>query len=183
MEDAIKKFLDLAGLTEYNTKITAFISGAIDTAKTAVKDELIGGASGTYDTLKEIETYITEHQSEYEALMALVNNNVTKEEFSKEIAKIATNTAAIAKLNGEEETEGSVKYTAKSYADTAKSEAEASANSYTDTKAASTKTEAIEGAKTYTDSVKSTLEAKIEGLDIPKVDAISTEEIDALFED
>lgn len=164
MEDAIQKFLDLAGLKEYHTKITEFINGAIDAAKTAVKDDLIGGASGTYDTLKEIETYITEHQSEYEALMALVNNNVTKEEFSKEIAKIATNTAAIAKLNGEEETEGSVKYTAKSYA-------------------ATTKTEAIEGAKTYTDSVKGDLEAKIDGLDIPKVEAISTADIDALFED
>lgn len=183
MEDAIKKFLDLAGLTEYNTKITEFINGAIDAAKTAVKDELIGGADGAYDTLKEIETYITTHKEEYQALMALVGDKVTQEDFEAEIAKIATNTAAITKLNGEEETEGSVKHTAKSYADTAKSEAEASANSYTDTKAATTKTEAIEGAKTYTDGVKSDLEAKIEGLDIPKVEAISIEEIDAFFAD
>lgn len=102
-------------------------------------DNLIEDAPAAYDTLKEIGDYIATHQDEYTALQALVGNKVTKEEgkglstndFTDELKTkleelydkttldgkistlqrgIDTNTQAIAKLNADENTEGSVDY-------------------------------------------------------------------------
>ena len=105
-------------------------------------DGLMQDAPETYNTLKEIGDYITSHTSEYEALLAISNNKVDKvkgkqlstEDFTTELktkleqlytkaqidglfdtanGKIDANTAAIAKLNGNAETEGSVDYKVK----------------------------------------------------------------------
>ena len=50
--------------------IVEYVTGKID--------ELIGGASGTYDTLKEIENYIREHEDVADAMNAAISNKVDK---------------------------------------------------------------------------------------------------------
>lgn len=51
----------------------------VNQAITNAKSEILGGAGEDYDTLKEIETWVTEHQDLYEALISGI---VTKEEIS-----------------------------------------------------------------------------------------------------
>lgn len=55
------------------------------------KSEIIGGADQDYDTLKEIETWITTHQDVYQALVSTVAQKATKEELEA-YAKIAETT-------------------------------------------------------------------------------------------
>lgn len=109
-------------------------------------DNLIQDAPEAYDTLKEISDYIATHQDEYTALQTLVGDKVTKEEgkglstndFTNELktkleqlydkaaldgkfstlqGSVDANTAAIALLNGNESTAGSVDYKIKQAVD------------------------------------------------------------------
>ena len=45
-----------------------------------VKSDILGGASDAFDTLKEIESYINEHNDEYQALLKISANKVDKVE-------------------------------------------------------------------------------------------------------
>lgn len=120
-------------------------------------DGLMQDAPETYNTLKEIGDYITSHTSEYEALLAISNNKVDKvqgkqlstEDFTTELktkltelytkaqidglfttanGKIDANTAAITKLNGNSETEGSVDYKVKQASDALQTQVTANKN-------------------------------------------------------
>lgn len=62
--------------------IVEYVTGKID--------ELIGGASGTYDTLKEIEDYISEHQDVAEAMNAAIGDKLSKKETAAAVSKWAT---------------------------------------------------------------------------------------------
>lgn len=53
-----------------------------------LKSEILGGAGEDYDTLKEIEEWINEHEDVYEGLIATLGTKATKEE----IADMATKT-------------------------------------------------------------------------------------------
>ena len=53
------------------TSLRTELLGAIDTAKAAVKSEVLGGASAAYDTLKEIEDLLKSNDSIVAALQAL----------------------------------------------------------------------------------------------------------------
>ena len=148
--DQVLQVADNKTLTQVVTELLASIATkASDTEfqqyKTAF-DGLMQDAPDTYDTLKEIGDYITTHQTEYEALLAISGNKVDKvpgkglstEDFTTELktkltelytkaqidglfttanGKIDANTAAIAKLNGNSETEGSVDYKVKQASD------------------------------------------------------------------
>ncbi len=56
----------------------ADVTTEINTAVSAAIDGLIGGAPGTYDTLKEIADYLETHESEYTALVETVGGKVDK---------------------------------------------------------------------------------------------------------
>lgn len=72
LSEALAKILDsITGLPN-NEAMTTAIGNAID--------ELIGGAPETYNTLKEIADYITEHGTAAAALTAEVGKKVDKEE-------------------------------------------------------------------------------------------------------
>ena len=55
------------------------VKAAIDAVSTKV-DNIIEDAPEAYDTLKEISDYISTHETEYEALLAISNNKVDKVE-------------------------------------------------------------------------------------------------------
>lgn len=56
----------------------ADVTDEISTAVSAAIDDLIGGAPGTYDTLKEIADYLETHENEYTALVKTVGGKVDK---------------------------------------------------------------------------------------------------------
>lgn len=70
---------------DLNTAIDGVIKGdevqsMIDTSVQTAIDNLIDGAPGTYDTLKEIADYLATHQNEYTALVETVAGKVDKVE-------------------------------------------------------------------------------------------------------
>lgn len=74
-----------ASTEDLNNAIDGVIKGTevqsmIDTTVQAAIDDLIDGAPGTYDTLKEIADYLETHQDEYTALVQTVAGKVDKEE-------------------------------------------------------------------------------------------------------
>lgn len=82
--------------------VTTEISDAIDSAKdeletkiTSIKSEILGGAGEDYDTLKEIEQWISEHQDLYEALIAAT---ATKEYVDDAIKDFVTDSDVDTKL-------------------------------------------------------------------------------------
>lgn len=60
---------------------TADVSTLIAAAKTEVKSEIIDGAPGAYDTLKEIADYLATHEDEYTALVTTVAGKVSQTAF------------------------------------------------------------------------------------------------------
>lgn len=160
--DQVLQVGDNKTLTQVVTELLASIGEKASNTefqqyKTAF-DGLMQDAPDTYDTLKEIGDYITSHQSEYQALLAISGNKVDKEEgkglstedFTTELktkleqlytkaqidglfttanGKIDANTAAITKLNGNAETEGSVDYKVKQASDALQSQVTANKNS------------------------------------------------------
>ena len=183
MAEVTKQYLDYAGLQTYDEKIKAFAQSVAD----KVKNDIIDGADGAYDTLKEIETYITTHKSEYEALQALVGNKVTKEELATEVARIlaletktTTLEETVNKLDGTAEVEGSVK---KQIA-TAKADVEGQITALEEG-AVKDNADAIDAlekgaVKTNTDAIAA-LKSKVEGLEGVTIEAIPTSQINALF--
>lgn len=74
-------------LAQALTNIFAAVSKAqtsedVQAAANKIKDDLIGGASGAYDTLKEIEEYIEKHGEEAAALLNSLGEKASKEEFN-----------------------------------------------------------------------------------------------------
>lgn len=74
-----------ASTEDLNTAIDGVIKGTevqsmIDTSVQSAIDNLIDGAPGTYDTLKEIADYLATHQNEYTALVETVAGKVDKVE-------------------------------------------------------------------------------------------------------
>ena len=68
---------------------------------TNLKSEILGGAGEDYDTLKEIEEWIEEHQDLYQALIATVSQKATKEEVNTDITTVTNhvNTEMAKKAN------------------------------------------------------------------------------------
>lgn len=64
--------------TSTNPVQNKIVKAAIDAVSTKV-DNIIDDAPEAYDTLKEISEYISTHETEYEALLAISNNKVDKE--------------------------------------------------------------------------------------------------------
>ena len=151
-------------------------------------DGLMQDAPDTYNTLKEIGDYITSHTSEYEALLAISNNKVDKvpgkqlstEDFTTELktkltelytkaqidglfttanGKIDANTAAIAKLNGNSETEGSVDYKVKQASDALQTQVTVNKTAIDEIKNGSTGI--LAQAKSYTDTKVGEVDAKV----------------------
>ena len=59
----------------------------LQTKLTNLKSEILGGAGEDYDTLKEIEEWVKEHQDLYEALISTVAQKATKEEVESKADK------------------------------------------------------------------------------------------------
>jgi len=69
--------------TTYSSdKITKVLAEQITLAKQAVKDELINGAPGTYDTLKEIADYIAQDKDALAAITNALNNKLSVDSFT-----------------------------------------------------------------------------------------------------
>lgn len=71
---AIKKYLSLDGLSEYN----ALIKEEISNATTKVKNDLLNGAGSAYDTLKELGDLIDANVDAIDALEAVAANKADK---------------------------------------------------------------------------------------------------------
>lgn len=52
---------------------------------TNLKSEILGGAGEDYDTLKEIETWITEHQDIYQGLISTISNKANTDYVNSEV--------------------------------------------------------------------------------------------------
>ena len=164
----VKEFLDYEGLKTYDGKIKEFAQEVAD----KVKNDLIDGAPGTYDTLKEISEYISTHKSEYEALEALVGDKAAKSDLQDAVDRILavetktdTLETTVNKLDGGVEDEGSVK---KQIAD-AKTETEA-------------KITTLENGQVATNASDITdLKGRVDTLETSAPIAISTEKITQLF--
>lgn len=61
----------------------------VDSKIANVKSEIIGGAGEDYDTLKEIETWVSTHQGLYEGLVAGIAEKATKTELNDAIEGLA----------------------------------------------------------------------------------------------
>ncbi|NDO19440.1 hypothetical protein FMM68_07190 [Lachnospiraceae bacterium MD329] len=117
-ENTTVEFLNFAGLSAYDAKIKAFAQAIADKIKT----DIIDGAPETYDTLKEISTYIASHKDEYSDLTAIVGDKAAQSDLTAAVnrivaleASIATNTTDIDIL---ENKLVDIEQDAKSYTDT-----------------------------------------------------------------
>ena len=181
--DQVIQASDNKTLATVVTELLASIASKADNSEfqsyKSAFDGLMQDAPDTYDTLKEIGDYITSHQDEYEALLAISGNKVDKvpgkqlstEDFTTELktkleqlytkaqidglfttanGKIDANTAAITKLNGNSETEGSVDYKVKQASDTLQAQITTNKNSIDAINNSSTGI--LAQAKAYTDT-------------------------------
>lgn len=71
---AVKKYLSLEGLSEYD----ALVKEEIANAATKVKNDLLNGAGGAYDTLKELGDLIDVNVDAIDALEAVAANKADK---------------------------------------------------------------------------------------------------------
>lgn len=101
MATDIKKFLDQAGVSTLWSAVAAEVQKIDDKAQQNAT--AIDGLSRRVDSLEKGTYDDTE-------VRGLIDTN--KDEIEKNAGNIAANTAVLAKLNGEESVEGSVKYTA-----------------------------------------------------------------------
>lgn len=85
---AVKAAIDavVASLEDYAT------TSEMESAIAAAKSEIIGGAGEDYDTLKEIEEWVEEHQDLYEALVNGLSTKATTDYVDGELAKKADKT-------------------------------------------------------------------------------------------
>ena len=80
----------LGGVAAASYAKTADMNSAIEAAKSAVKDELIDGAPGAYDTLKEIADYIAEDKTGAAAMNEAIAGKLGKTETAAAAAKLTT---------------------------------------------------------------------------------------------
>lgn len=80
----------LGGVAAASYAKTADMNSAIEAAKSAVKDELIDGAPGAYDTLKEIADYIAKDKTGAAAMNEAIANKLGKTETAAAAAKLTT---------------------------------------------------------------------------------------------
>lgn len=80
----------LGGVAASSYAKTADMNSAIEAAKSAVKDELIDGAPGAYDTLKEIADYIAEDKTGAAAMNEAIAGKLGKTETAAAAAKLTT---------------------------------------------------------------------------------------------
>lgn len=73
----------------------------VDSQILAAKDEIIGGAEGTYTTIKDIQGYIQEHQEVFEALNSSVYGKANKSYVDEELDKKADKSWVNNKLDTE----------------------------------------------------------------------------------
>lgn len=71
---AVKKYLSLEGLSEYD----ALIKEEISDATNKVKNDLLNGAGSAYDTLKELSDLIVDNQDAIDALEAVASGKADK---------------------------------------------------------------------------------------------------------
>lgn len=67
-------------LTEHQSLGNYYNKSEVDTRISNAKSEIIGGAGADYDTLKEIETWVKEHQELYNALISTISGKADKSE-------------------------------------------------------------------------------------------------------
>lgn len=151
-ETITKKYLDLEGTKSFKTLLLAAAQKIADKVKT----DIVDGAPEAFDTLKEVSDYIATHKNEYDALVALVGDKAAKTELTSAVKRIVALEGSVTTLKADENTEGSVKATAKGYADAAQA---AAVNKVTELEngAVKTNTDAIatlNGEETADGSVK-----------------------------
>lgn len=81
LETKIEEKLESSDLNGYATETY------VDNATKQVKDDIVGGASGAYDTLKEIEEYINTHGEAAAALTAQLAQKADKTEIADMLTK------------------------------------------------------------------------------------------------
>lgn len=86
-------------LSEINTTITNSVSAA--------KDEIIGGANGSYDTLKKIQDILEDGTNGINALLALIASKVDQTEYDGKVNDIESRLDVI---EGGDTIVGSIKY-------------------------------------------------------------------------
>ncbi len=172
-ETITKKYLDLEGTKSFKTLLLAAAQEIADKVKT----DIVDGAPEAFDTLKEVSDYIATHKNEYDALVALVGDKAAKTELTSAVERIVALEASVATLKADENTEGSVKATAKGYADAAQT---AAVNKVTELEngAVKTNTDAIatlNGEETADGSVKKIAKGYADTVDA-KVTTLNGEE-------
>lgn len=172
-ETITKKYLDLEGTKSFKTLLLAAAQEIADKVKTNIVD----GAPEAFDTLKEVSDYIATHKNEYDALVALVGDKAAKTELTSAVERIVALEGSVTTLKADENTEGSVKATAKGYAGAAQTAAE---NKVTELKngAVKTNTDAIatlNGEETADGSVKKIAKGYADTVDA-KVTTLNGEE-------
>lgn len=164
MAEAItKKYLDLEGTKSFKTLLLAAAQEIADKVKT----DIVDGAPEAFDTLKEVSDYIATHKNEYDALVALVGDKAAKTELTSAVERIVALEGSVATLKADENTEGSVKATAKGYADAAQAAAEAKVTAL-ENGAVKTNTDAIatlNGEETADGSVKNIAKGYADAVD------------------
>ena len=86
-EDLENQLADKADKSEIPSLEGYATESYVDGKVSAVKDEIVGGASGAYDTLKEIEDYINNHGEAAAALNAEIAKKADKTELDNYIEK------------------------------------------------------------------------------------------------
>lgn len=172
-ETITKKYLDLEGTKSFKTLLLAAAQEIADKVKT----DIVDGAPEAFDTLKEVSDYIATHKNEYDALVALVGDKAAKTELTSAVERIVALEGSVTTLKADENTEGSVKATAKGYAGAAQTAAE---NKVTELKngAVKTNTDAIatlNGEETAEGSVKKIAKGYADTVDA-KVTTLNGEE-------
>ena len=90
--DKIQEIVTVLNTKAKSTDVQTWIATAVSNAK----DELIGGAPETYDTLKEIADYISSHQNVVDGINAAIGNKADKAEFEA-VKTIVDGLGALAK--------------------------------------------------------------------------------------
>ena len=164
-ETITKKYLDLEGTKSFKTLLLAAAQEIADKVKT----DIVDGAPEAFDTLKEVSDYIATHKNEYDALVALVGDKAAKTELTSAVERIVALEGSVTTLKADENTEGSVKATAKGYAGAAQTAAE---NKVTELKNGAVKTNTVDakvttlnGEEATTGSVKNIAKGYADAVD------------------
>lgn len=93
---ASRVWVESQGFLTSHQDLSEYIkSSEVEGKLTSLKSEILGGVGEDYDTLKEIESWITSHQDLYDGLITTISSKATKDE----IADMATQTWVTSKLS------------------------------------------------------------------------------------